>query len=345
MTDAIEGPYTVWFHCHAVTGDFRAFADFVLGQLPALDLPAIAEWSDYGERHKGTGKDLANAVALQPSKPEDAGDDPVLIGFDCKGGSMLGTLSFEPAWREASLATVRLQWVIPDAKPGADVVRFQQRCADLCARIMERFQAYAADLCPEDGGAICFPEVPLVTANSHIVITNAQEADDLYDDPAAFWDAGWRRVVERDGQVLLTRALDRVAGPDYLERIIDGQWAMARAAKSGEATYEDPVYRDDEQAIFAAGAPRLQFVGYDADEKLAEYSCAAGEGEHIPGWEIYAMREIVAAKALPDGHAVTTVRVVFVEEAAARVEKRPLLDVGCRVFHYDANGKLRELAD
>lgn len=345
MTDTADRSYAIWFHCHVVTGDFRAFADFALGLLPTLDLPAIVEWSDYRERHKGTDKDVAKAVALQPSRPQDAGDDPVLISFDCEGGLMLGTLSFEPAWGDASLATVRLQWVIPDAKPGVDAVRFQQCCADLCARIVERFKVYSADLYPEDGGALCFPEVPLVTSNSHIVVTNAQEAEDLYDDSGAFWNAGWRRMAEHDGQVLLTRALDRVAGPDYLEQIIDDQWTMARAAKPGETTYTAPVYRDDEKAIFEAGSPCLQFVGHDADEKVAEYSCVLDEGEHIRGWEIYALRDIIENKSLPDGHAVSVVRVVFLEGDDARAEKRPLLDIGARVYFTDNAGELRELTD
>lgn len=201
---------------------------------------------------------------------------------------------------------------------------------------MAPFTVYAADLTPEDGGAVCFPEVPLVTSNSHIVVTNVEAVEEHYDDPAAFWGAGWQRAAEDDGQILLTRALDLAAGPKYLEAILDHQWAMARAARPGEATYEAPVYRADERALFGAGAPRLRFVGYDEDARLAEYSCALAEGEHIRGWEVYALRAIVEARALPSGHPVDTVRVVFLDEPTARAEKRPLLDIGCRVFHCGA---------
>lgn len=39
------------------------------------------------------------------------------------------------------------------------------------------------------------------------------------------------------------------------------------------------------------------------------------------------------------------VRVVFMKEWMAQSEKRPLLDIGCRLFYYDAAGELRDLAD
>ena len=121
---------------------------------------------------------------------------------------------------------------------------------------------------------------------------------------------------------------------------------MARAAKAGETGYDDPEILPEEEAIFRSGPARLEFVGYSADEKQIEYSCVIGEGQHIQGWEVYALRQIVTTGQTPDGKApVETVRVVFLEEWMAQSEKRPLLDVGCKPFYYAADGALHEITD
>jgi hypothetical protein len=45
----------------------------------------------------------------------------------------------------------------------------------------------------------------------------------------------------------------------------------------------------------------------------------------------------VKARKDRDGHPVDTVRVVFAEEWMAHRERRPLLDVGARVYFMDRN--------
>jgi hypothetical protein len=97
--------------------------------------------------------------------------------------------------------------------------------------------------------------------------------------------------------------------------------------------------------VFEAGAAGLEPVGYSAAEQLLEYSCVVQNGEHLQGWEIYAVKNIVDRGQTSDGRRAKTVRVVFLDERAARQEKRPLLDVGCRVFATADDGSLKELTD
>jgi hypothetical protein len=74
-------------------------------------------------------------------------------------------------------------------------------------------------------------------------------------------------------------------------------------------------------------------------EGLLEYSCPLEAAEHIRGWEIYALLNVVKSGRLSGGPPVKTVRIVFLDGWAAKQE-RPLLDIGCRVYHYDAQGEL-----
>lgn len=76
---------------------------------------------------------------------------------------------------------------------------------------------------------------------------------------------------------------------------------------------------------------------------IVEFSCVLFRGEHINGWEIFALFNIVENGKLSDGSTVSTVQIVFEECWAARQEKRPLLDIGCKVFCYRHNGELEEI--
>jgi hypothetical protein len=66
---------------------------------------------------------------------------------------------------------------------------------------------------------------------------------------------------------------------------------------------------------------------------LVEFSCSVEPDEHIRGYEIYYLRELVRRKQSRDGTPITSVRVVFYEQEMAEREKRPLLDVGVHVYY------------
>jgi hypothetical protein len=335
-------PSALVFNCEVITGDFRQFTKRFFALLAERGLPAITEWVDYRVRD-GRPDTFADAVEKLPASPAQSGDGPVYLQIDT-AGAVIGSTKFHPKWRDSALCSANLQWVTRDEDGIEVLLGFQGHCLEICRALLREFRVYSADLRPERD-AMCVPDVPLVDVNSHIVVTNRAEAEEFYDDPAVFWDSGWNVVEEREGQRLLARDMDAVAGPDLLARIIEPQWAMARAAKPGETRYEGPYVTPAEEPIFRSGEKTLHFVGYDEDEKLIEYSCALTRGEHVRGWEVFALLGIVSDKKTPDGAQVETVRVVFLEEWAARQEKRPLLDVGCRVFHYDEAGELRELTE
>lgn len=344
MTAPFSGPSAISFDCEVVGGDFRRFAQQLLAHLKATGFPAVSGWRSAKER-KGDAASLMVAIDRLPDSPHEAGDDAGYLQFDL-GANSFGSMSFHPDWDGRGLSTLNLQTVFDEAAGDSELLLFQRRCMELCKALLLEHHVYSADLLADGGGALCIPDVALVTTNSHIAVTNKDEVEERYDDPAAFWGAGWAIAAEHAGQRLLTREMDLLAGPEYLERIIDHQWAMARAAKANETGYDDPEILPEEDAIFHSGPARLEFVGYSASEKQIEYSCVLGESQHIQGWEIYALRQIVKTRKTPDGKAaVKTVRIVFMEEWMAQSEKRPLLDIGCRLFHYDAAGELRELVD
>jgi hypothetical protein len=58
-------------------------------------------------------------------------------------------------------------------------------------------------------------------------------------------------------------------------------------------------------------------------------SCAGGS---VQGWEVYALR-----RRLSEGE-VRSARVLFLDEAVARDQARPLLDAGATVAFYDEDG-------
>lgn len=170
---------------------------------------------------------------------------------------------------------------------------------------------------------------PIVHIARHLmredVLTTATPA---YDDDDAFL-AAWDVVEywgEHGDKLLLARCLenpiDRVA---ILDHTIADQWAMARAAKPRVTFYSDPVVHPDEQALYEEARSRLELVG--TREGVTEYSCVLTDvDDHLAGHEIYALRGSVQRGV---------VRVVFKEQWMAEQEKRPLLDVGVRVFWGD----------
>ncbi len=71
------------------------------------------------------------------------------------------------------------------------------------------------------------------------------------------------------------------------------------------------------------------------EKKLLEFSCALNKGEHIQGWEIFALLGIIKQGKSAEGWAVKSVRIEFLERRMAEQEKRPLLDIGCHVWFHD----------
>jgi hypothetical protein len=179
----------------------------------------------------------------------------------------------------------------------------------------------------------CVPVVPLALRRVPLVVTTDDQLADLYDRPDEFLSAGWQ--VERYGrQLLLTRLHEALTRAEVLAASRDHQWQMARAAKPAVVRWETPVIEPEEQPIFEEGDAKLELVGVDASGR-AEFSCTLAEGEHLAGFDVYYLQEIVLTKQLRDGTPATAVHVVFEDRSMAESEKRPLLDLGVRVFYMD----------
>lgn len=343
MTKREIYPAALLFDSEIVSDDFRGVVERIVHQASSVGFPQVTGWQTEREQDGPPAK-LTDQIQRLPENSGEPRFDGSFIHVNFADGSF-ASAKFSPEWNGVGLIQLGLRAASDhDGKIG--LLAIQSRWIALLKLIFLEFRVYSAELLAIGGGALCIPDVPLITTSSHIAVTNEPEVTDLYDDPAAFWNAGWTIAAEHDGQRLLTRAVDLLAGPEYLEQIIEHQWAMARAAKAGETGYSDPEVLPEEEAVFRAGAARLEYVGYSADEKLIEYSCVIGEGQHIQGWEVFALRSIVATGRTPDGKAaVETVRIVFLEKWMARSEKRPLLDVGCKVFFYAADGELHEIAE
>lgn len=340
---ALMRPDSLAFNCHIGTANFGATVRLFLELMRQQALPPIVGWQS-ADVEDGSPADLAGAVSNLPDSMAGAGDRPVFLGFDCSG-SVLGNLKLSTAANGEPFCSANLQWITTDRDGIAELVAFQNSCLALCRGLFSKADVHFADLRPEGGGARCIPEVPLVDGNSHVALASRANVADAYDDPEVFWAAGWKVVESRGDRHLLARDMDVVGGPDYLARIMDHQWAMARAARAHRTRYDRPLVAPEDERLFKAGEARLQSVGYSKAEGLLEYSCALEAGEHIRGWEIYALLNVIKRGQLSDGPPVKTVRIVFLDAWAAKQEKRPLLDIGCRVYHYDAQGELVELRD
>ena len=186
-------------------------------------------------------------------------------------------------------------------------------------------------------GASCLPVVPIARDRSQIVVTSEEAVANTYDEPNVFWSA-WDEVEPFGDLRLATRALDITTGVELLERVLDDQWAMARAAKPGLTEYALPEPLPEERDIYRAGERRMQMVGYDKVDKLIELTCVLEPDEHINGWEIFDLWHPLVTGELGK-RKVEQARVVFLDRDSAEREKRPLLDIGARVFFQGDDGE------
>ena len=76
----------------------------------------------------------------------------------------------------------------------------------------------------------------------------------------------------------------------------------------------------------------IEYAGFCTNTDIAK---GGPDPRHVLIQEIHEVRALVKAKKDREGRPVDTVRVVFAEEWMARRERRPLLDVGARVFFMD----------
>ena len=214
-----------------------------------------------------------------------------------------------------------------------------------CRALLAALPVEAAS-CTHQGeaGGRCLPVVPVI-GQVELALATAGEVSAAYEEPAIFWGAGWDVHEVHGDWHLLTRGMDTPDTIAYLAAVWDGQWALARAARPGLTPYGPVPVAPAERAIYERGGATLHPVGYLPGERLVEFSCAVPPGgEHVAGWEIYALAALLAGRRTASGEPLDAVRAVFAYLDTARAERRPLLDVGCRVLAYDSAGRVVDLA-
>lgn len=239
---------------------------------------------------------------------------------------------------------VRASIAIFDTEPG-HAWRWLVAVEELLARLLGLGLVIRHGIVERVGtGVKCIPALRLTGGPSYMVVADDTALAWAFERPdAVIGEGDWDGRKINDCW-LLSRAMHAETNVELLEAIQDGQWALTRLAKPGQARYdtiEQP--QPEEEAIFLASARQVLAVGYDATARTATFSCAPATGTHIDGWEILALRQIVLDRRLETGEAVERVEVIFPDRATAVQERRPLLDVGVHVLFYDENGRRVEL--
>lgn len=228
---------------------------------------------------------------------------------------------------------------------GGGILDHAQKAKAVCLHLLQLGILLSATLDQMGGGVDCVPKVPLLGRTGRLLLTSKEKVAEAYEHPEVFWNLPWDMKESFGSKILLTRCLDRMSNVELLESILDQQWALARAAKPGLTQYFDPAPRDNELEIYKSGGPFLQQVGYMEKEKMLEFSCILGENDHIAGWEIFNILLLLDDQELPDGRPLETIRIVFFKKEMAEREKRPLLDVGAKVYYQHESGDIVEIKE
>jgi hypothetical protein len=207
------------------------------------------------------------------------------------------------------------------------------------------------------GGFTCFMPEPPIAQTNHFVITTEAAVTEAYDDPEAFWCA-WQTIDMIGEHRLCTRGLADLDEHSWLARTFESTMDMARSAKADLTTYYAKPYWGEEVAPWweygdyqaeKAGYPALAPVGYDPETRAFELfgfitktplSVGGPEPRHVLVREIYELRKLARRKQVREGQPLDAVHVVWAERWMAMSERRPLLDVGAKVFYMD-NDKQR----
>lgn len=282
--------------------------------------------------------------ALQALHPPRFADEAqaTTAGFDLADGTLLGvgvSRAKPDVWGVGiySYSDATASSDQPEFSPQGFVDALY-RAAALCRHLLQAGVLVSARLLRQ--GSTGLPNLPVVGDATHILVCTSAEIEVAYNDPAVVWEqGGWETHEQYGDKHLLLRGMEAADEAAFLSATLDGHFAMARAAKPRLTTYY-PLGTLSEQARrqLKIQEHALNFAGYLPDEQLAEYSCYIEPDAHIQPWEIYALADIVQRGRLSDDTPIKTARVVFFSRDMAQREKRPLLDVGARVFYINPKG-------
>jgi hypothetical protein len=215
---------------------------------------------------------------------------------------------------------------------------------DAIVRMIETgVQIRHATVIREGHGARRLPSLPIVGSRTHLVVTDEDRLAEAYGNAQAMISAGSWGVKEVAGRLVLSRAMHAETNVDLLAAVWDSHWAMARLVKPGLADYGQffpPI--PEEEAITSASSATIEQINYDPERETLTYASRLEPGQHVRGWEILALRDLLYAHRLPDGARLERIEVIFPDEDTARREIGPLRDIGVAVG-YDATSEPRFL--
>ena len=320
-------------------------ADEYMARLRQIGLHEITSYSISGmdgDRARGTHSDLIAAIEERERRGADAGY--FMMNF---GPNRFGDVWMTFSRNEGGLPFWKVEGHYPpETKPTVDWMR---RMADLgtLAPTVPGF-SYAV-LRREQSLTRFVPEPPLARA-FHLTTINEHQVVEDYEDPDYFWKV-WDRVETVGDTRVCIRALEALDDVSWLGKTFESTMELVRLAKPKLTHYDMPSRIPPEFAPWweygdyqakRAGQPALSYVGYEAATRTVEYAgfiaappyARPGDDSqrHVLIREIHGLRALVKARQDAEGRPVDTVRIVFPFEWMARQERRPLLDVGARVF-------------
>jgi hypothetical protein len=229
---------------------------------------------------------------------------------------------------------ITLSFIVEKHHTSIDLETFVDSAVEVCRQLLRNTPILGARLQRIATYGDFIPDVPIIGAEKYLVMTTQTEVEQNYERPEVFWNASfWSSIEQYEEQYLLLREEHTFDDLDFIHAVYDQHWQLARAVKPGVMKYYYPNVRPHEEEIFFAGEPRLNIVGYSTEKQIIEYTCCVEPDEHIQGWEIYKLRELVKEGTLEDGRPINSIQVVFPNEEMAQREKRPLLNIGVKVIY------------
>lgn len=227
--------------------------------------------------------------------------------------------------------------------PGPDAVRgILERLADVARQLADRGALEHVAIYRHDGG-IFSPIPPLAGVATHLVSATAEQVAAAYGDPAAF-AAAWDAVEERGAMTLYLRAMNAVANPAFLEHVLPGQMAMARAARPGLVRWAAPELAPGELELLEEGGATLSGVGYSEAERTYEFAGYLPEESELRAVDLMLAARVASEKWVEaaDGRRlpVDVVRAVFDNRDSAERADVLLRTIGVQTLYMDDAGEL-----
>jgi hypothetical protein len=201
------------------------------------------------------------------------------------------------------------------------------------------------------------PEPPFARTYHLITVTEA-EVVEAYDDPALYWKA-WDKIEKIGDLRICTRCLDNpqdLKETNWLAYTFEVTMALIRNAKPKRTIYNRGPIWDPQFAPWweygdfiteeKAGFPALAPVGYDPETKILELTGyiskaplqeGGPEPRRVLMRELYSIRIMRSRKLTPDDKPLEEVHVIWPQRWMAMSERRPLIDMGARVFYLDGD--------